>query len=37
MFFSPSVMSYSLQPYGLQLAGFPVLHHLPGLGQPHVH
>ena len=35
--FSHSVMSDSLQPYGLQHAGFPVLHSLPEFAQTHIH
>ena len=35
--FSPSVMSNSLQPHGLQTPGFPVHHQLPEIAQIHVH
>ena len=35
--FSCLLVSYSLQPHGLQHASFPVLHHLPELSQTHVH
>ena len=35
--FSCSVVSDSLQPHGLQHAGFPVHHQLSELGQTHVH
>ena len=30
-------MCDSLQPHGLSMPGFPVLHHLPELAQTHVH
>ena len=30
-------MSDSLQPHGLSMPGFPVLHHLPEFAQTHVH
>ena len=35
--FSPSVMSDSLRPHGLQTPGFPVHHQLLKLAQTHVH
>ena len=37
LMFNQLVISDSLQPHGLQLARFPVLHYIPELAQTHVH